>query len=67
MRLDEQCRKSLDNKGLIGMVLMDLSKGSDCISHELLTAKLEAYGFGTKTNIWETASQNKLHVLSSAK
>ena len=32
----------LDNEGLIGTVLMDLSK--DCIPHNLLIAKLECYG-----------------------
>ena len=46
MRLIEQCQRSLENKGIVGMVLIDLSKAFDCISRELLIAKLEAYGFG---------------------
>ena len=46
IRLVEQCRKSLDNRGIVTMVLMDLSKAFNCISHELLIAKLGEYGFG---------------------
>ena len=29
---------------LLGTVLMDLSKAYDCIAHDLMIAKLEAYG-----------------------
>jgi hypothetical protein len=41
----EKWRKCLDNKGVIGAILMDLSKAYDCLPTELLIAKLEAYNF----------------------
>ena len=49
LKLTEEWRKHLDNNQIVGAVLMDLSKAFDCIPHELLIAKLAAYGFDTKT------------------
>ena len=45
-RLIETCRKILDERGVVGMVQMDLSKAYDCFPHDLLIAKLAVYGFG---------------------
>ena len=48
LRLIETCKKTLDNKGGVARaLLMDLSKAFDCLNHELLIAKLSAYGFST--------------------
>ena len=41
----ENWKNSLDQKKFVGAVLMDLSKAFDSISHDLLIAKLHAYGF----------------------
>ena len=45
LALIEKWRESLDKKGFAGGVIMDLSKAFDTINHDLLIAKLSAYGF----------------------
>ena len=41
----EKWRSAADNKKTFGALLTDLSKAFDCLSYELLLAKLHAYGF----------------------
>ena len=41
----EKWKLSIDNKGFAGGILMNLSKTFDTINHQLLLAKLHAYGF----------------------
>ena len=45
IRLVENWKKELHNKKYVGAMLTDLSKAFECISHELLIAKKDAYGF----------------------
>ena len=49
IRLLEDWRNKLDNNNVVGAVLTDLSKAFDCIHHDLLVAKLDAYSFNRDT------------------
>ena len=40
----EKWKKFLDNGGVFGALLTNLSEAFDCIPHDLIIAKLEAYG-----------------------
>ena len=41
----EKWKSSVDKRSSFGALLTDLSKAFDCLSHQLLIAKLHAYGF----------------------
>ena len=45
LALLEKWKRAVDNGQMFGALLTDLSKAFDCLDHELLIAKLNAYGF----------------------
>ena len=63
LRLIEEWETNLDNNFAVGAVLVDLSKAFDCIPHDLLIAKLAAYGFEEKTLLYiYSYLENREHV-----
>ena len=52
------------SEGIVGTLLMDLSKAYDCVNHDLIIAKLEACGVGKNSlkTIQNYLSQRKQRV-----
>ena len=63
LKLVDDWKRALEKHSHVGAVLMDLSKAFDCLPHQLLVAKLKAYGVCGKSCalIW-SAIPPKAHI-----
>ena len=50
-RLLQKWQKELDSSGIVGTILMDLSKAYQCLPHDLVIAKLESYSLDTNKEL----------------
>ena len=56
----EEWKKWIDNGSYISALFMDLSKTFDTINHDLVLAKLKAYGFSTNAlNLMHSYLKNR--------
>ena len=49
LKIIEDWKNALDENKYIAAILMDLSKAFDCLPHDLILLKLEAYGLSEKS------------------
>ena len=49
LKMLENFKEALDKGNSVNAIFMDLSKASDTLNHNLVIAKLEAYGFSPKS------------------
>ena len=62
--LSEKCREVLDKRRYARILLTDLSKTFDCINHELLIAKLHAYGFSLESLTFiQSSLSNRIQIV----
>ena len=62
MKMIETWKESLDKGKCIGTIFMDLSKDFDTLKHDLLIAKLEAYGFTNNSHKYISSYLNMRHL-----
>jgi hypothetical protein len=55
VKITDDIRKSMDNKELSLLVLLDFSKAFDSIDKDILAAKLKGIGFSSSTINWTTS------------
>ena len=62
IRMLQDRKTKLDNNYTVGAILMDLSKAFDCIPHDLLIAKLNAYDVNSLIFIYSYLKRRKQSV-----
>ena len=48
-RLVQSWQQEPDQSGIVGTILIDFSKAYDCLPHDLMVSKQEAYGLAKET------------------
>ena len=49
LKMSEKWKEALDKGNFVDAIFMDLSKAFDTLNHDLVIAKLEAYGLSTNS------------------